>query len=276
MIDLHTHSTCSDGTLSPAVLAGQAARAGLTAWGITDHDTAAGWDEARAAASAEGIACVRGTEFTTRHAGVIVHLLGYLFNPQSAPIAGHFSAQLTAREDRAREITARLSTDFPITWADVEAQLAPGAPVGRPHIADALVAAGVVASRSDAFADLLSTKSPYYVPQHAPTTTDVVAWINDAGGKAVLAHPLATQRGKRLGWEAIEEILVCGAFGVEVWHRENPPAERGELEALAGRLGKACFGSSDYHGSGKPNQLGEFTTSPVVLQALAEGTYLEV
>lgn len=276
MIDLHTHSTCSDGTLTPGELARAAAHAGLTWWGITDHDTTEGWDEAYASASAQGIGCVRGAEFTTRFDDVDVHLLGYLFDDTSHALAAHFSSQHTARENRAREITRRLSADFPITWEQVNVCRSEGAPIGRPHIADALVAAGIVENRSAAFDDLLSTKSPYYVPQQAPSTTDVVRWINDAGGKAVLAHPLATKRGKSLTWENIETILRAGVFGVEVWHRENPPSRRGKLEALAGSLGKACFGSSDYHGSGKPNQLGEFTTCEQVFHSLIEGTFLEV
>lgn len=296
-IDLHTHSVESDGTDTPAAVMNAALAAGLTTVGLTDHDTVAGWDAAaaqvrringggaervdagaRCANAGPKLRLVRGAEFTCREGGVSVHMLGYLFDPTHPKIADHFTRQATARIDRAKEIVERLAADLPLTWEDVLAQLKGGAAgvVGRPHIADALVAKGLVADRSAAFASYLSAASPYYVPQRSPRPVDVVGWIVDAGGAAVLAHPKAPSRGKVLEDSVICELAEAGLFGCEIWHRDNPESVRPALEELVARLKLCPFGSSDYHGTGKPNLLGENCTPSEVLSELEKVGRLEV
>lgn len=281
MIDLHAHTHCSDGTDTPTELLHEAAVAGLTTVGITDHDTIAGWEEAAVAVPASGVSLVRGMEVTSRYTtpggrGISVHMLAYLFDPDARALAKHRATMSSSREARAREIVDRLSADVDISWADVEAVLEDGAPAGRPHIADALVARGVVPDRTAAFDTLLHPRHPYYVPQYAPDVFDVIEWINDAGGRAVFAHPRAYTRGSVVPPKALAEFAQAGLFGVEIWHRDNPESQRAALAAQAESLGLFPFGASDYHGNGKPNRLGEHTTAPHTLEALAHGAFLEV
>ena len=265
----------------------RAAEAGLSVVGLTDHDTASGWDEAAAelaavnaagglAGRAEPLSLVRGAEFTTRSHGISTHLVGLLFDPESPAIVEHFAKVRESRRGRAREIVDRLSEDFPIGWDDVLGQAGEGATIGRPHIADALVVLGVIPDRSEAFVEILHPRSKYYVAQYAPETADVVGWIAEAGGRSVLAHPRARVRGRVIPELAIEELAEAGLFGVEIEHRDNDESGRIELTEIVTKLGLARFGSSDYHGSGKPNRLGENCTSPDVYEAVIDGTFLEV
>ena len=280
MIDLHTHTYCSDGTDSPAQLMDAAASQGLSAVGVTDHDTIEGWAEAAGAVERTGVRLVRGMEMTTKFfdesQSASVHMLAYLFDPDSPALAEHRRKMVSTRENRAREIVDRLTADFPISWDDVVAVMEPGASVGRPHIADALVKRGIIPDRSSAFTDLLSPRNKYYVPQYAPNSLEAIEWICDAGGKAVFAHPLAETRGTVIPLEAVDEMAEAGLFGIEVHHRDNPPQRRDEISATAERLGLFQFGSSDYHGEGKPNRLAEHTTAPATFDALAHGAFLEV
>lgn len=286
-IDLHTHSNASDGTDDPAAMPELARAAGLDVFALTDHDTVAGWAASEITASQTKITLVRGMEITSHYRvdpaehphgkdRVSVHMLGYLFNPDHPDIRGHIAAMKTSREDRAKEIVERVSRDYPISWEDVQRQCEPGAPVGRPHIADALVAAGVAADRSAVFRTILSSDSPYYVPTVSPLATTAVQWIVAAGGKAVVAHPKARSRGNYLPDAAFGQLRDAGLFGVEVYHRDNSESERGPLEKLAQSLGLRIFGSSDYHGTGKPNRMGENLTSPQVYRELIEGAFLPV
>ncbi|VEI13944.1 PHP domain-containing protein [Trueperella bialowiezensis] len=279
-IDLHAHTTCSDGTDTPRELMEAAARVGLTTVGITDHDTIAGWQEAAAQVSRVGVSLVRGMEMTTRYhdgdTAISVHMLAYLFDPDNLTLTQHRENMLGAREERAREIVRRLARDVPISWDDVVAAAGSEGVIGRPHIADALVARGVVADRNQAFDALLHPRHKYYVPTYAPDTLEAIGWINDAGGRAVVAHPLARSRGKVVPLSALDAMKEAGLFGVEIWHRDNPDERREELCAVARRLELFPFGASDYHGRGKPNRLGEHTTAPETLTALAHGAFLEV
>lgn len=264
-IDLHTHSSVSDGTETPGELVASAAAAGLDVVALTDHDTTAGWAEASDAARRLGVALVPGTEVSALSRGVSVHLLSYLQDPAAPALAGVIARTRDARLHRGRAIVERLSQDLPITWDDVLAQQQPGTVVGRPHIADALVALGVVADRTAAFADLLSARGRYYVPYYAPEAVEAVEAVLASGGVPVFAHPGADGRGRVVPDSAVEELAEAGLAGLEVHHRDHTPEQRARLTALADRLGLLVTGSSDYHGTGKDNVLGENTTAPEVL-----------
>jgi predicted metal-dependent phosphoesterase TrpH len=272
-IDLHTHSYASDGTDSPADVVRQAAAAGLDVVALTDHDTTRGWAEAAAAAEETGIALVRGIEVScSTSRGVSVHLLGYLPDPEHAALVDETEAARASRQDRARRLVDRVAQDFPLTWEDVLAQLGPDATVGRPHIADALVARGHVPDRAAAFAGVLASRGPYYVPYQAPDVVTMVRAIRAAGGVPVLAHPFAAARGRVVPRRVIEEMAEAGLAGLEVDHRDHTPENREQLRSLASRLGLVVTGSSDYHGAGKPNRLGENLTDPAVFEQIeAEG-----
>jgi len=264
-IDLHTHSSVSDGTETPGELVASAAAAGLDVVALTDHDTTAGWAEASDAAPRVGVALVPGTEVSALSRGVSVHLLSYLQDPAHPALADVIARTREARLHRGRAIVERLAEDLPITWDDVLAQQSPGTVVGRPHIADALVALGVVADRTAAFADLLSARGRYYVPYYAPEAVEAVEAVLASGGVPVFAHPGADGRGRVVPDSDVEELAEAGLAGLEVHHRDHTPEQRARLTALADRLGLLVTGSSDYHGTGKDNVLGENTTAPEVL-----------
>jgi hypothetical protein len=275
-IDLHTHSSASDGTQAPAELVRAAAAAGLDVLALTDHDTTAGWDEAAAAARAAGIALVRGTEVSARSRHVSVHLLSYLQDPGYQPLADELARVVDSRVHRAERIVEALSRDVPLTWQQVLDQAGEGAVVGRPHIADALVVNGVVSDRDAAFATLLHSHGPYYVPYAAPDAVAAVELIRAAGGVPVFAHPGADGRGRIVDDAVFDELAEAGLAGLEVFHRDNDEAQRARLSAIAERLGLLVTGSSDYHGAGKLNRLGENLTAPEVLAAIEREGSVEV
>ena len=273
-IDLHTHSNASDGKQSPADVVQSAAEAGLDVVALTDHDTTAGWDEAAVAAKQHGIALVRGIEISCQHEGISIHLLGYLQDPAAPGLLEELERSRESRETRAQRIVELLSRDLPLHWDDVLEQLEPGATVGRPHIADALVAKGIASSREDAFAGYLHEGSLYYISHYAPDPVLAVRLVGQAGGVAVMAHPFAGARGRVVDDVVIEAMAAAGMAGLEVHHRDHTGAQVQHGLDLAASLGLFVTGSSDYHGDGKPNLLGEKTTDPIVLQqieALATG-----
>ena len=271
-IDLHTHSRCSDGTQSVDELVADAAAADLEVLALTDHDTTAGWEEARQAAHRYGVSVVPGIEVTAQRGKLSIHLLAYLPDgSEDTELSQMLHAARTARDERARIMTERIAEDHPITWDDVLAQVADDKTVvGRPHIADALVARGIVPDRSAAFADLLSSRSPYYVPHAAPTPVQAVRAVGEAGGVPVAAHPAADLRGGHWDDALFADMIAAGLAGIEVDHREHTHAERDRLRALAEHHGLIITGGSDYHGAGKPNRLGENLTAPDHLRALIE------
>ena len=275
-IDLHTHSVASDGTEPPAEVISSAVAAGLDVVALTDHDSTRGWDEAEQAARRLGIALVRGVELSCRLHGRSVHLLAYLYDPQTPALLAEAEQVRTARIDRARRIVDLLARDMPLTWDDVMAQTGDEATVGRPHIADALVARGHVPDRSAAFSRLLATGSPYWVPHYAPNAADAIRLVLAAGGVPVLAHPGAAQRDEPVTDEEIEGLVAAGLAGLEVDHRDNGEAQRARLRAAARRNDLLQTGSSDYHGTGKPNLLGENLTTAEVLAEITERGRLEV
>ena len=273
-IDLHTHSNASDGTQSPAEVVSSAAGSGLDVVALTDHDTTAGWVEAADAAAQEGIALVRGIEVSCSYEGSSIHLLGYLQDPTAPGLLEELERSRESRETRAQRIAERLARVVPLAWGDVLKQVKPGATVGRPHIADAMVAKRIVASRGEAFAKYLYDGSPFYESHYAPDPVTAVRLVRQAGGVAVMAHPFASGRGFVVKDAVIEAMAAEGMAGLEVYHRDHSAAEVQHGLDLAVSLDLFVTGSSDYHGEGKPNLLGERTTDPVVLQqieALAHG-----
>ena len=269
-IDLHTHSTASDGTQPPADVMSSAAEAGLDVVALTDHDTTAGWGEAAATAAHHGIALVRGIEISCQHRGISIHLLGYLLDPTAPALLQELLRSRESRQTRARRIVDLLSRDLPLHWDDVLAHIEPGATIGRPHIADALVAKGIVPSRDDAFAEYLYDGSPYYASHHAPDPVRAVRLVAEAGGAAVMAHPFASKRGRVVDDSVIESMAAAGMAGLEVHHRDHDGDQVRHGLELAASLGLFVTGSSDYHGAGKPNRLGENTTDPLVLQRIED------
>ncbi|WP_159607534.1 PHP domain-containing protein, partial [Agromyces humi] len=166
--DLHTHSTVSDGTEAPAVLMAQAAAAGLWGIALTDHDSTSGWAEAAAAVPATGVALIPGMELSTREGFMSVHMLAYLIDPSDERLLAETTRIRESRVSRAEEIVRRIGRDYDLSWDDVLAQTVEGTTIGRPHIADALVARGHVSTRSAAFAGILHPRAGYAQPHYAP------------------------------------------------------------------------------------------------------------
>lgn len=270
-IDLHAHSNVSDGTQAPADVIASAVEAGLDVVALTDHDSTGGWAEAALAARELGIALVPGMEVSCRtEEGISVHLLSYLHDPAHPGLLEEITKAKDARHTRAERMVTLLAEDYPLTWDDVIHHVAPGATLGRPHIADALVAAGVVADRAEAFSSILTSHSRYFVQHYAPDPALAVELVRAAGGVPVFAHPVASARGRIVGERTYREMIDAGLAGLEIYHRDNPEEGREFLRRLAQRHGLLVTGSSDYHGAGKPNLLGENLTSPEVLARIEE------
>ena len=271
-IDLHTHSTASDGTDTPAELVRAAHAAGLDVLGVTDHDTTGGW-AASAGALPAGLTLVRGAEFSCVYLApdgeqISLHLLGYLFDPDHEGLRSERARLRASRLGRGRAIVANLVADgVPITWQRVE-QLAAGGAVGRPHIGRALVEQGLVPDVSAAFGELLSSSSKYYVPKADSDVFDMIGLVRAAGGAPVFAHPLARRRGPVVDEDVIAQMRAAGLVGVETEHPDHAAADRRRLAGLAAELGLLATGSSDYHGSNKATSLGACTTRPEVYEAL--------
>lgn len=274
--DIHCHTVFSDGTETPTAMASEVKAAGLKGMSISDHDTVAGWDEAEQAATAQGLPLLRGTEITATDGNVSVHILGFQYDPKNERIETLFSTTREARLKRTKRMVERMAKDFPITWESVLAQIKEGnsTTVGRPHIADALVAAGVYKTRSDAFAGAVSATSKYYIPTPSPTTVEVVEAVKEAGGVVILAHAGDRRRNDTLLSDAqIETLVSKGLDGLEVWHRGNEDDQRQRLLGLAERYDLLVTGGSDWHGAGKPNTLGEnLTDEATVAEIVKRGT----
>ncbi|MCI2265688.1 PHP domain-containing protein [Sediminivirga luteola] len=269
LIDLHAHSLASDGTQTPAELVADAADHGVQVLGLTDHDTVRGWDEAAIAAVEHGVTLVRGIEVSCRYEGISVHVLAYLPAADGSELLATLEETRRVRVDRGRRIAERLSEDFPVSWEQITARAA-GGTVGRPHIADALVDAGVVPDRSAAFATLLAKGSPYHVSLPVQSPLTAIRLIREAGGASVFAHPAASARGRVVPDAGIRAMIEAGLDGLEVDHRDNPPEARRALRERAAAHGLIVTGSSDYHGSGKPNRLGEHGTDPGQLARIVD------
>ena len=264
--DLHLHSDHSDGTEPPAEVMASVHRYGLRTVALTDHDTTAGWAEAAEAAASLGMTFVPGMELSARHEWRSVHVLGYLFDPEDTALRTLTDRIRASRLTRAQTMADRISRDFDIAWADIEAQTATGATVGRPHIADALVAKGLVRDRGEAFAGILHPRSDYYIALYAPDPVTAVAAIAQAGGVPIVAHPAG--RAGLLPERMTREMLDAGLAGFELGHRENVEPALGRLRRLVERHDLIVTGSSDYHGLGKPNVPGENTTDDEMVQRI--------
>ncbi|CAN2214258.1 COG0613 Predicted metal-dependent phosphoesterases (PHP family) [Candidatus Nanopelagicaceae bacterium] len=262
MIDLHTHTTFSDGTDSPLALVKKASSSGITVLGISDHDSTAGWAEAIAALHGD-LKLALGAEVSClTEDGISVHMLGLLFDGDNQPLQQLLSDSRDTRIPRMKKMIENLqAAGYDITLEDVQAATPTAATVGRPHLADALVAKKIVPSRDEAFTDLLHNDSPFYVSHFAPTPEDAIRAIRAAGGVAVIAHPFASRRGQTLNPDAFTSLVAAGLNGIEVFHRDQSIEERNQLVATAKALDLVITGSSDYHGTGKLNQLGENTTA---------------
>jgi predicted metal-dependent phosphoesterase TrpH len=270
--DLHAHSTVSDGTETPARLMEQAAAAGLWGVALTDHDSTSGWAEAAAAVPATGVVLIPGMELSTRDGFMSVHMLAYLIDPLDMTLLAETARIRESRMTRAEEIVRRIGRDYELSWDDVLAQTAEGTTIGRPHIADALVARGHVPTRSAAFAGILHPRSGYAQPHYAPDPLTGVRLIRAAGGVPVLAHPGTRGAERVIPPERLKRLVDAGLFGLEVDHPENRDDAKPRLRELAQRFGLAVTGSSDYHGAGKPNRLGECRTAPdIVERIISEG-----
>ncbi|RZL79379.1 MAG: PHP domain-containing protein [Rhodococcus sp. (in: high G+C Gram-positive bacteria)] len=270
-IDLHTHSTASDGTDSPADLVRAAGAAGLDIVAIADHDTTAGWAEAVAALPA-GLSLVRGMEMSCEGRGedgrpVAVHLLAYLFDPAHAAFARERERLRNERMVRIRAMAELMMEDgLPIDADEVLAEAGPAA--GRPHLARALMRAGVVGSVGEAFVDLLAPRGRYFVDKSDTPLDEAVQLVAEAGGVSVLAHGRARTRGRLLSLDHVRDLAGAGLHGLEVHHPDHSADDARVLQELADELGLVVTGSSDYHGTNKAIRLGEFATDPDEFDAL--------
>jgi len=260
LIDLHLHTTASDGALRPADLVARAAGAGITTLSVTDHDTTGGLDEARAAAVSRGLAFVSGIEITAVEDEQDVHILGYFLDPSGEALRRFLSRQRDDRIRRVREMAARLeSLGVPIDPDPLIARgLEEGRSVGRPHVAAALLARGYVQSWDEAFQKYLEKGRPAFVARCGASAVDVVRVIHDAGGVASLAHPGLSRIDP-----LIPRLAVGGLDAIEARHTEHDAETEARYRQLAAAFGLAVSGGSDFHGDAgaRPRELGAVTMS---------------
>lgn len=276
-IDLHTHTSVSDGTDAPAAVVTRAAQAGLSVVAITDHDTFDGWAQALEAAESTGVTVVVGVEMSTTQNGVGVHLLAYLPDPAHVPLLDELDRIRADRVRRIPAIVGRLTElGMPLCVDDVLAAAGDAITLGRPHVADAMVAKGYVPDRREAFASWLAVGGPAYVHKYAPETAHAIGLVRAAGGVPVLAHPWGRGSHTVLDEERIAALAAAGLAGLEVDHVDHDDDARCRLRAIAQELDLIVTGSSDYHGTGKTgHELGRCMTAPEQyerLVALAESS----
>ena len=266
--DLHLHSLHSDGTESHAQVMQAAHRYGLRTAALTDHDTTSGWAEAAEAATSLGMTFLPGMEMSAKHEWRSVHVLAYLIDPDDAALRAMTERVRASRLDRARTMAGRIGRDYDLDWDDILAQTSDGATVGRPHIADALVAKGHVRDRTEAFASILSPRGDYYVALFAPDPVTAVSLIAGAGGVPIVAHPAG--RAGVLPEPLMTRMLDAGLAGFELGHRENLGPGIRALQRIVDEHDLLVTGSSDYHGLGKPNLPGENTTADDMVERIIE------
>ena len=269
--DLHLHSVHSDGTESAGDVMAAAHRHGLRTAALTDHDTTSGWADAAEAASSLGMTFLPGMELSAEHEWRSIHILAYLIDPDDAGLRAMTDRIRASRMDRAHTMTDLISQDYDLTWEDILDQTQDGATVGRPHIADALVAKGLVRDRTEAFGGILRAGGDYYVALYAPDPVTAVELVVGAGGVPIIAHPAG--RAGVLPMPVLDRMLDAGLAGFELDHRENRASGVKTLRRLSRERDLIVTGSSDYHGLGKPNLPGENTTADdMVARIIAQGT----
>jgi predicted metal-dependent phosphoesterase TrpH len=264
LIDLHTHSTCSDGTDTPAELIAHARDASLDVLGLTDHDTSDGWDEARRAAADHDVRLIPGMELSCLHARAGVHLLAYHLDPDYPPLAAELHAIRAGRVNRLPAMLAGLrEVGVDITQADVDRVSADASSPGRPHVADALVELGVVRDREEAFFRYLGWGRPGYVSHYATDLAEMITLVRQSGGVSVIAHPWGRGSRRVLTANVLADLAAIGLTGIEVDHLDHDATARAQLREIASELGLVATGGSDYHGTGKlDHPLGGETTDP--------------
>lgn len=271
-IDLHTHSLISDGTDTPAEVVAQAREAGLDVIALCDHDTFDGLDEALTAGREQGVVVVPGVELSCEKNGVSIHLLGYGCRTDDPSLYASMVKVRDSRHQRIPRMAAKLTAlGLTITAAEIEAQ-AQGSSVGRPHVADALVAKGYVADRREAFDRYIYDGGPGYEARYEIPLEQGIEQIHGAGGVAIIAHPWGRASRDVLPLEYLEHLVIdCGLDGIEVNHTDHDESVRAELGAWADQHALICTGSSDFHGAGKPeNPLGINLTDPEMYARLLD------
>ncbi|MBA2699324.1 MAG: PHP domain-containing protein [Nocardioidaceae bacterium] len=271
-IDLHSHSRASDGTQPPGEVVALAAEAGLDVLGLTDHDSAAGWAEATAAADRAGIVVVPGIEISTKHEGAGVHLLAYLPDPSHPALVAELELVLAGRSGRlAGMLTQLRDAGVDIDESEVMRQVGEAKAIGRPHIADVLVAKGYAADRGGAFTAWLDWGRPGYVTRYASDTRAMVRIVTAAGGAAVVAHPWGRGSRRVLDLPTLASLQADGLVGIEVDHQDHSGADREALRAIGSELDLVTTGASDFHGEGKvDHELGCNLTHPAQYERLLD------
>jgi predicted metal-dependent phosphoesterase TrpH len=270
-IDLHTHSSVSDGTDAPSELVGKARAVGLDVVGLTDHDTFDGLDEAVAEGDRLGVHVVRGMELSCSRRGSSVHVLAYGADPASPGLAAEMALVRDGRLGRLAGVLAKLAAlGVPVSEAEVMAHVGESPSVGRPHVADALIKAGHVRDRQEAFDRFLADGGPAHVHRYTIEVDRGIDLVHDAGGLAVIAHPWGRGREHVLPPSVLEALVRDhGLDGIEVDHQDHDEDTRRQLRTLADSLGLLATGSSDYHGTGKlDHDLGCNTTDPTVFNEM--------
>lgn len=246
----------------------QAARAGLWGIALTDHDSTSGWAEAAAAVPETGVALIPGMELSTREGFMSVHMLAYLVDPLDEGLLAETARIRESRFTRAEEIVRRIGRDYELSWDDVLAQTAEGTTIGRPHIADALVAAGHARDRQDAFDRFLGDDGPATVPHRRLSPEEAVRLVADSGGAPALAHPASL----RLAPEGLSSLLArlaaAGLRGVEVYRPDHEPERRDAYAALARRHDLVATGGSDFHRPADGLLPGDTGEPPLPLDAI--------
>ncbi len=269
-IDLHVHSSVSDGTTSPTRLVFDAQAAGLAVIGLVDHDTFDGIPEATEAGRRVGVAVLPGVEISCTLGGHSVHLLGYGCDPRDPALLAELARCRAGRTSRLQGMLDALAgLGLPLTMGEVMAEVGAAPSIGRPHVADAMVAKGYVRDRTEAFERYLADDKPAYVERYATELTEAVRLVRGANGLATLAHPWGRGRADVLTPERIAELTNAGLEGLEVDHPDHDDEVRSLLSALGSRLGLIRTGSSDHHGEGKRHHpLGANLTRPTAYQEI--------
>jgi len=269
MIDLHMHTTASDGRSTPSQLVNEVVARGITTMAVADHDTTGAWDEVSAAADAAGVICVPGIEITAVADGKDVHMLGYFFDRKCPELVTFLEGQRIDRKRRVQEIGERLARlGVPV---DLESALASGQmrgrALGRPVVAAALIQAGHVADIKEAFDRFLSEGQPAFIERVGIAPVDVVALVARAGGVTSMAHPGKTRKD-----HLIPDLIAAGLPAIEVYHPDHDEAETARYRQMADTFNLIATGGSDYHGpgSGRDQALGVVQLPAVDFARLAE------